>query len=357
MNHRTRAVLTAALLLATPAGATPSVVDGLAPQTQDGWTTPLWRAVHGPDEAMMEARFEAELAAVQQAEDAEDGALDDGPLDDDATPIVDPSKPPAVSIGSPNGGWLVYPARLQDHPHIKSRARSNYGTDETVRAIAAAVDAVQRRHPGGHPLVVGDISRRQGGPFRPHKSHQSGRDADIGYYFREGAPAGLKRATPRTLDVARTWTFLESLLADDKVEYVFTDRRLERALYHYAKDEAKVPAEVLDRIFSYPSGNKTGILRHLRGHADHLHVRFRSPQAVAAATDYVREHGLAAIKPLPVYRKVRRGDTLTALARRHKKSIDELCRWNRISRKKVLQPGMKLIVGHRRPRLPEPDAT
>lgn len=353
MYRRTRAVLTAALLLGTPAGATPTVVDGLAPQTQDGWMTPLWRAVHGPEDALMEARFEAELAAAEAAGDAADeDAADAAPA-----PPVDPAKPSAVSIGAPNGGWLVYPARLEGHPHIKSRARSNYGTDETVRAIARAVDAVQRRHPGGHPLVVGDISRRQGGPFRPHKSHQSGRDADIGYYFRDGAPEALKRATPRTLDVARTWTFLESLLADDKVEYVFTDRRLERALYHYAKDEAKVPAEVLDRIFSYPHANKTGILRHLRGHADHLHVRFRSPLAVAAATDYVREHGLAAIKPLPVYRKVRRGDTLTSLARRHRTSIKDLCRWNRISRKKVLRPGMKLIVGHRRPRLPESDAS
>ena len=55
-------------------------------------------------------------------------------------------------------------------------------------------------HPGTKRLPVGDLSRRRGGFFPPHVSHQNGRDADIGFYLRKGHNTKyLKYATPRTL--------------------------------------------------------------------------------------------------------------------------------------------------------------
>ena len=187
---------------------------------------------------------------------------------------------------------------------------------------------------------------------------RSGRDADIGYYFRtERMPGGrhpeaLYRATPGNLDVARTWTFIESLIDDSGVQYVFTDRALEEALYHHARDVMKVPAERLAWIFSYPKANRTGVLRHLRGHDDHLHVRWYAPRSVEAVGAYVKKHGLKAIKPLPVRAPVKKGDNLGKIARRHRTTIARLMAWNHLKKKHTLRIGQKLIVGQARPALP-----
>ncbi len=342
MLSATRWLVLAALVTASAAEATPSLIDSLAPAAHAGPPAPLWRALRSPVDALARAHFEAELARV----DADpQGAQAPAPIDD---------KPEAVSLGSPAGGWLVYPARLQASSRLRVRERSNFGTDEMVQAIAAGAAAAENAFPGGHALVVGDLSRKSGGPFRPHRSHQSGRDADIGYYQLAGTPEKLVRTTARTLDRARTWTLIASLVANDKVEMIFMDRGLERALYTYAKQVAKVPDAVLARVFSYPGRGKTGVVRYLRGHSDHFHVRFAAPQAIAAAGDYIREHGVAAVRPLPVYRAVKRGETLTSIARRHHTSIKQLCAWNRIKARATLHPGQKLVVGFARPRLPAP---
>ncbi|MEE2789411.1 MAG: penicillin-insensitive murein endopeptidase [Myxococcota bacterium] len=265
-----------------------------------------------------------------------------------------PSWPHSVAIGSPTRGWLANPVRLEGTERIAVRA-TNYGTQEMVDAIRDAVDSVHEKFPGTKSLPVGDLSRRRGGFFPPHVSHQNGRDADIGYYLKVGHhPKLLKHASARTMDTPRTWTFLESLLDDDKVEYIFVDYRLQRPLYRYARDVRKLSAEVLDKYFEYPKGRRArrGIIRHLKGHADHMHVRFYAPHSEAAIKEFVRRHGKKVLKPLPVYARIRSGDSLWRLSRRHRVSLKKLMRWNRISRRKILRPGRKLIVGWRRPPLP-----
>ena len=116
----------------------------------------------------------------------------------------------------------------------------------------------------------------------------------------------------------------------------------------------KVPEEELTRLFAYPRGRKArvGIIRHLRGHADHMHVRFHAPESVAAVKEYVRRHGNKVLKPLPVYTRIKRGDSLWKLARRHRTTVKKLRRWNRIRGRKILRPGKKLVVGWRRPKAP-----
>ena len=152
------------------------------------------------------------------------------------------------------------------------------------------------------------------------------------------------------MDTPRVWTFLESLIADNKVQYIFSDRRLIRALHRHARDVEKVPKETLDKIFPYSKG--PGIIRHLRGHADHLHIRFHAPESQAAVKEFVRRNGPNALKPVPRYAKGERGDSLWKLARRHKVSVKKLRRWNRMRRRSHLKPGQKLVVGWRRPKMP-----
>ena len=65
-------------------------------------------------------------------------------------------------------------------------------------------------------------------------------------------------------------------------ERIFLDFELQGLLYRHARRNG-VSKRELDRIFQYPHGRwaRTGVVRHLRGHDDHLHVRFRCPDGDA----------------------------------------------------------------------------
>lgn len=265
-----------------------------------------------------------------------------------------PSAPPASkSIGGPGSGSLVDGVQLAGTDLVRVRDGRNWGTRETVDALARAAAAVEAAFPGSPPLLVGDISRREGGRLRGHRSHQSGRDADLGYYHRDGAHRWFKRATRRTLDVPRTWTLLASMLEGDGLEYAFVDWYLQKPLYEYARDVAGLSPAELDRVFQYPRkrGVRAGIIRHFRGHRDHIHVRFRSPRAVAAGLAYLRAHP-ELVEPVAVHHRVRRGDTLGRIARRHNTTVKRLRRWNRLRRGTPIHPGDRLVVGYRRPSPP-----
>jgi murein endopeptidase len=135
-----------------------------------------------------------------------------------------------------------------------------------------------RVHPEAPPVYVGDLSKKDGGPFPPHVSHQSGRDVDIGFVHlgrHEGARRFV-RATATNLDLQRTWDLLEALVATGQVAYVFLDYGVQGLLVQWATERGINPA-VIEERFQYPRGRSAahGLVRHWRGHADHLHVRFQ----------------------------------------------------------------------------------
>jgi hypothetical protein len=270
-------------------------------------------------------------------------------------PAAHPKKhawPRSVSIGKPYQGWLAHGVRMDPTKRFNVRKLKNFATIELVDAIRHAVDAVHKAHPNTPVLPIGNLSRKGGGRFPPHKSHQSGRDADIGYYLSRGHhPIRLRRATRRTIDTPRTWTFVESLLADDKVEYIFMDRRLIRQLRRHAQKVKTIHPSTLEAYFGGRKGHRA-IIRHLKGHADHMHVRFHSRGSVAAVKEFIKRNGVNALKPVPRYTTIRRGDSLWRIARRHRTSIKKLRRWNRMGRRVLLRPGKKLVIGWRRPKLP-----
>ena len=251
-------------------------------------------------------------------------------------------------------GFLKNPIALESSDRYKTRKGRNWGVPEMIEAIQQAVDEVHANHPKTKKLVIGDLSRKRGGHFPPHLSHQSGRDADIGYYLKgKYQPEYLQKIGARQLDVERTWTFLYSFLKEDKVQYIFMDYRLQRPLYKYLKSVIKLPPKQLRRYLSYPR-RSGGIIRHLKGHADHLHVRFYAPQSIAAGKLYLRKHGKKVLRPVPVYYRIRRGDRLIKIAKRYRVKWRKLMRWNRLSKRRArrLRPGQRLVVGYRTPPLP-----
>lgn len=194
------------------------------------------------------------------------------------------------AVGRPQGGRLINGEQLKDVPgmHFR-RPLTTWGTNETVRALKAAVAEVRRKHKGIHDLVIGDLSREHGGFLAPHKSHQSGLDADIGFYFRnqpkEGPRVNLD-ASKSALDYEANWTLITALAGQSEesspVEYMFIGYRVQEKLYKWAKEKGISDAK-LDWLFQYPRGSRamSGLIRHEPGHDNHIHIRFKCPRGDA----------------------------------------------------------------------------
>lgn len=188
---------------------------------------------------------------------------------------------PSEAVGPTNRGRLENGVQLPPHRGyvIRTPART-YGTEETTRWIVGAFDSVNSKFKHTKVVRVHDISDRNGGKLRDHKSHQNGRDADISYYQDECGRSGCKFDEFRSsqLDVARQWALLEYWLRNGQVEMIFIDYRLQAKLYKYAKRRGATKAQ-LDRWIQYPRGKyePDGLIRHFPNHEDHLHVRFVCP--------------------------------------------------------------------------------
>lgn len=182
------------------------------------------------------------------------------------------------SSGSANAGGLAGSVSLSDGPgyRVRSEARA-YGTPHSINLLAECLSDSGRKFPAAKEIMVGDISYEKGGHMSPHRSHQSGRDADISYYIK-GVDTSHRfvRATAATLDVEKTWFLFERFLKTNQVEYIFVDHPLQKALYEHAKKKGAAAAW-LDKVFQYPQsrGSMEGIIRYSRGHDDHFHIRFK----------------------------------------------------------------------------------
>ena len=155
-----------------------------------------------------------------------------------------------------------------------------WGTEETIDFIVTAIEAVEGRYPGSPRLVIGDLSNPKGGRLNRHRSHQTGRDADIGFYYQRGEVGSFLAARKKDLDLPRTWALVRALVTETDVERIFVDRSLIAVLYQHALAEGE-DRSWLNDIFGRTS--EKGIIQHERRHKDHLHVRFYNPLA--------QEHG------------------------------------------------------------------
>lgn len=249
---------------------------------------------------------------------------------------------PSMSVGEPSFGLLRHGVLLRDGEGLFVRTRDAWGVAEVIGAIRRAAAAVARQMPGGAPLVITDISRRNGGRFRPHSSHQTGRDVDVALY-RKLEPNGEipRRFAISTFDVARTWALIEAMLRDGMVEVMWLDYWMQARLFKYARDELKQPVSRLRKLFAWPRGRRTksALVQHARGHRTHLHIRFRAPIAelVAALDDQLR-----GVRRL--VHQVRRGETLVGIARRYGVAVADLARWNRLHPERPLSRWRKLWV-------------
>jgi murein endopeptidase len=191
---------------------------------------------------------------------------------------------PGQSVGRPNRGELRASDRLPAGRswHLRRPERS-YGAHHVVDHTRAALEALGSDGVCRHAVAVGDLSAPQGGFIPGHRSHQSGRDVDLGLCFRrkpEAYPAEFVVAERDTLDLRATWELVLQFARTQRraggAERMFLDYEVQGWLYDDARRRGVAP-EVLADVLQYPRGRwaREGFVRHLGNHEDHLHVRFR----------------------------------------------------------------------------------
>lgn len=189
---------------------------------------------------------------------------------------------PSESIGKSHRGRLSHGMPMPDGPywHVRNHDES-WGTPETISHIVRGLTYVAETQPGATHVVIGDLSYKNGGYMPPHKSHRSGRDVDMAYYSHSPqSKEGFWDARwSDDLDAHRQWRLFRFWIKQGVVSYIFVDYRIQKKLYHAALTHGE-DKNFLEKVFQYPHwSGRRAIIRHIPGHDDHLHARFRCSAA------------------------------------------------------------------------------
>jgi LysM repeat protein len=249
----------------------------------------------------------------------------------------------SVSVGFVHSGRLVNSVRFpQEKDWLVVSPDKAYTTQETIDYLTRVIRELRARFPEAPLLRVNQISGKDGGYLRPHKSHQNGRDVDLGFYYPGGVPVRV-RARENHIDKQMNWELVKALVMFTDVQVILVDRRVQKVLYDYALKAGEDKAW-LDSLFH---AGENSIIKHARGHRDHFHVRFFNPRAqelgrrIAPLLALQPEHNIA-------MHKVRSGDTLGAIAMRYNATVPSIRNANRI-RGHLLRIGQVLSVPLRGP--------
>jgi penicillin-insensitive murein endopeptidase len=195
----------------------------------------------------------------------------------------------SLSVGYPNDGFQLRAKKLKDGPtlNVKDGSKDHaYGHPALVLMLERSAREVARVAKGS-VLTVGDLSRQDGGPLAGHVSHQSGRDADVGFYLRDASgkavqrehfspfePTGRARFEPGLFfDDYRNWLLLRAWVSDRRagLSHIFVSQGLRWRLIEYGRAHAEFAPYVdeLSLLLKQPPGVST--------HDDHFHVRIACP--------------------------------------------------------------------------------
>lgn len=206
--------------------------------------------------------------------------------------IVDPSRPHrqgSLSFSNTSHGQLHGAKLLPDrgpHHHVLAQhlqRPTHWGTDELVDGILAAAAKVALQFPGTS-TGVGNLSVKGGGDIPWSVSHNTGRDADVAFFFMDGRGNPVRVPTlvhvesdghrarghqDLFLDVARSWAFVEALVEDKalRVQWIFVSDPIRDRLLDYGRAQGASEATLLaaSRVLRQPV--------NAAPHDDHFHLR------------------------------------------------------------------------------------
>jgi len=254
-----------------------------------------------------------------------------------------------MSVGSPSAGLLLNGRIAQKNELYSPVAPGTaWATEETLSYLDAALRKVHERIADTPVLQLGDISAERGGPISPHLSHQAGRDVDMAYFYL-GEQRWYRRGNAGNLDLPRNWAFVRALLTETDVELIFIDRSIQLLLRDYALSIGENPTWV---VGLFGGAGQRAIIRHARGHATHLHVRFYNPIAEETARRaYPALVARGVVPPVHsfVRHMVKRGETLGKIAKRYHVSVQAIKRANRLKKSLIREKHAVLIpIAHPR---------
>lgn len=184
------------------------------------------------------------------------------------------------SIGLPHDGRIVGAMPMLDGPgrRITAERWKTWASRSTILQLDEVLREWDRTFPDAPPVLIGNLSAREGGPLAPHKTHQSGRDVDLSYIAKwDGTSAvSWQHMGRHNLDARRTWQLLKLLVRKADIEVIFIDRSIQRLLLEHAKRHGTLSQRELRRWLEVARGAKReeALIRHVPGHRDHIHVRF-----------------------------------------------------------------------------------
>jgi penicillin-insensitive murein DD-endopeptidase len=205
----------------------------------------------------------------------------------------------AISVGSPTDGKLQNGARIETSSYLRISPQYaggdvRYGLPLLVSMVDRSAHDVAKKF-AGSVMNLGHLSRKGGGELDRHASHESGRDADIGFYVRSSAGKhllaesfvafrgdGKAPSWPGALfDDARNWALVSALVTDPKarVTHIFVATPLRERLLNYAQ-HIGAHADIQGRareVLAQPKGALP--------HDDHFHVRIGCPSGMSACVE------------------------------------------------------------------------
>ncbi len=226
---------------------------------------------------------------------------------------------PGRSVGSPTEGHLLGGAHVDEGPYIRvvpsyAAGDARWGLEPLVQMIDHSAHLIHKQFPDA-VLSVGHLSRPGGGEIDRHASHESGRDADIGFYVRNQHGKSIYAdhfvafkgdGTAPTwpgaaFDDAKNWAFVAAISGDAhaRVSHIFVASPLRARLLQYAEKVGAPPAirTRASELMAQPKGSLP--------HDDHFHVRISCPPGMDQCIEQ------------PLARKHSHGSAKAALASAH----------------------------------------
>jgi penicillin-insensitive murein DD-endopeptidase len=195
----------------------------------------------------------------------------------------------SLTVGHPNDGFQIRAKRLMSTRELlvrKSSREKAYGYPSLVLMLHRSARDVSKAM-AGSVMLVGDLSVPGGGPLSGHHSHQSGRDADVGFYVTNlrdrpipskefvafDGEGNAKDGAGVRFDDYRNWLLVESWVKDRRagLAHVFVSDPLRARLLRYARQHPRY-APYADRAAALLEQPENG-----EPHDDHFHVRISCP--------------------------------------------------------------------------------
>lgn len=179
------------------------------------------------------------------------------------------------SVGKPTRGRIHGVSQIPVRAELYTIRTPNhsYGSTHAIALLQQAFVAFRASSGFTGDVTIGDMSQKHGGRFRPHHSHQSGRDVDIRLPLRAGLPSTTIPERVDQVDWDVTWKLVRAMLDTNQVVFIFLSSTRQKHLYDAAVRAGTTP-QMLDELLQFPRRAATAIIRHSRGHTKHFHVRF-----------------------------------------------------------------------------------